>query len=79
MEELLEKAKQMFPIGTIFNNSNVIDINIRDRTTIGIPYIQGDKISVKVITNVTKYLYKNGKWANIISLPTIKEPDYEVY
>jgi len=77
LEVRLEKAKQMFPIGTVYNNSNLIPDGAQ-RTVTNIPYIEGGNIRVKD-GYADRWLYLNGKWANIISLPTSKDPDYEIY
>lgn len=81
MEKLLEKAKQMFPIGTIYNNSNLIPSG-KNRVVANIPYIEGSNIRVREGYS-DRWLYLNGSWAKIIELPEncqlLNEPSYEIY
>ncbi len=76
--ELLKKAKELFPIGTVYNNSNLFEgknslpktIVKEDYNILFNPYIV--EVSCK-LSNDTTYIstiYRHGKWADIISKPT---------
>lgn len=76
-EELLEEAKRRYPKGTRFKPAHVKGTStiytIKDETNIksGLPsYIWNQSVEKKDIEPV---LYDNGKWAEIVSKPQIKE------
>lgn len=86
MEELLEKARRDYPVGTkftnIFNNSNKICTVTKNNHNISF----GD-IAVNAdrphdgATNSSTYIYYKGKWAEIIYNPENYSPEkiYEVW
>ncbi len=72
IEKILEKAKIMYPIGTKFKNLYRHDLY----------YIVTDDLYIQSggITHIGIYwVYKDGKWAEIVKLGEIKEKYYEIY
>ncbi len=69
-EELLKEAKKKYPIGCVFNNTNVIGHKTENQEVIQEPYIAEDRTEIWTITRDSTWtLYSNGKWAEIVSQP----------
>lgn len=77
-EELLEEAKERFPIDTVFNNSKIIDARRANQIVKGNHRHDGDDIIAHVEGGFFT-IYRDGKWADIISRPVGCEPIYSIY
>lgn len=75
-DELIEEAKKIYPVGSVFDSTNIgcnCSYKIKDHTGF---YTSNGDLLVKYTstTGGSPYtLYRNGKWAEIVSLP---EPKY---
>jgi len=79
-EELLSEAILKFPVGTVFNNAQIIsNSTMLDRTVGGTPKWDYSDIIVNVQTGGNYTIYRDGKWADIISGPVGSEPNYSIY
>lgn len=78
-EELLSEARLKFSEGIVFNNSNIIDRTMSDVTVGGNPKWDYNDIIINVQGGGNFTIYRNGKWADIISGPVGSEPNYSIY
>lgn len=82
-EEILAKAKQDFPIGTIFKEATsdkIYTVESFDKgDTNGWNTTEHIIIYVEGIQGCGKYLYYKGKWAECISRPEVIINNYSIY
>jgi hypothetical protein len=78
-EDLLSEAVSKFPVGTVFNNGSIIGRSMSDVTVGGRPRWDYDDIIINIQGGGNFTIYRNGKWADIISGPAGSEPNYSIY
>lgn len=72
IKKLLEEAKRRYPVGTVFKSAHQEDIC--EVVFLEHYWIEGVGLDVNIIQNRgAGWLYKNGKWAEIVSLPYEKQ------
>lgn len=86
-EELIAEAKKRYPVGTVFLEA----ISDKPQYTVrkisdsegGAGWYTDEHIIIYVegITSCGKYLYRDGKWADIVSYPKdyIQEEGYPIF
>lgn len=78
-EDLLSEAVSKFPVGTVFNNGSIIGRTMSDVTVDGKPRWDYTDIIINIQGGGNFTIYRDGKWADIISGPVGSEPNYSIY
>lgn len=80
-EDILTEAQRRYPIGTEFNNGNILGRKVSDITVSGTSFYKGSGNAYFIDSKSTEdggsswTVYSNGKWADIIA----KSSKYQTY
>lgn len=83
MEELLKKAREMYPEGTVIisiQSNCKYKLNYRNKCNSDIYTHDGKNIKCKIEKHISPYLYYDGKWSEIVStLTPIVNNNYSIF